>query len=214
VNPASHSPFSLSEVFTYLFVMLGPLRAIGPFSRITAGLYAVALRRAAIVSASMSTVVLIIGTFVGSAILSKWAVSDGALAFAGGLIFLLVALPMVISAPSPAREPDESPTPRKGLGLYRELTATLVTPFGLAALVLFVRLTPSQTGPILAVLVAVMILDLIAMLFARPLLKYLSIPPEALGMIFSVLQVALAAQEIVYGLQLIAINKFGMHVGS
>ena len=129
MNPASHSlySFSLSEVFTYLFVMLGPLRAIGPFSRITAGLDSVALRRAAIVSASISPVVLILGALVGSALLSKWDVSDGTLALAGGLIFLLVALPMVISAPSPMREHDESPTPRKGL--YRELIATLVTPW-------------------------------------------------------------------------------------
>ena len=159
----------------------------------------------------VSTVVLILGALVGSAILSKWDVSDGTLALAGGLIFLLVALPMVISAPSPATEHDELPNPRKGL--YRQLIATLVTPFGLAALVLFVRLMPSQTGPILAVLVAVMIFDLIAMVFARPLLKYLTIPLQALAMIFSVLQVALALQEIVYGLRFIAINTFGMHDG-
>jgi hypothetical protein len=57
MNPASHIRYSisLSEVFTFRFVMLGPLRAIGPFSRITAGLDAVALRRAAIVSASISS---------------------------------------------------------------------------------------------------------------------------------------------------------------
>jgi small neutral amino acid transporter SnatA (MarC family) len=169
-------------------VILAPLRAIGPFSRITAGLDTVALRRAAIVRVSISTVVLILGAFVGSAILSKWSVSAGALALAGGLIFLLVALAVVIWVPGPVREHDESPIPRKEL--YRQLIATLVTPFGLAALALFVRMMPSQTGPILAALVAVMISDLIATVFARPLLKYLDIPLQALARIFGVLQVA------------------------
>jgi hypothetical protein len=35
--PDPSSPFSPGKVFTFLFVMIGPLKVVGPFAKMTAG---------------------------------------------------------------------------------------------------------------------------------------------------------------------------------
>jgi len=51
VQPSPSDPFSPGKVFTFLFVMIGPLEVIGPFAKLTAGWAVVALGVQAIVEA-------------------------------------------------------------------------------------------------------------------------------------------------------------------
>jgi multiple antibiotic resistance protein len=209
----SHSlyAFSLSEIFTFLFIMIGPLRVVGPFAALTAGSDTAALRRIALRSIGIATVIFIGGAFLGSAMIKKWDVSAGALAITTGLVLLLVALPAVLArhvstAPEEPRVSEKSVT--------RRAIMSMVYPFGIATLILFVSLMPEQSLGIVGALIAVMILNLIATLFVRPLLARAGVALQVIGMILGVLQVALAVQAIVYGVHLIAVESFGFTTSS
>jgi multiple antibiotic resistance protein len=56
----------------------------------------------------------------------------------------------------------------------------------------------------------IMALDLVAMIFARTLLRVLGFPLQILSTVMGVLQVALSVQMIVYGIRLLLVEKFGV----
>jgi small neutral amino acid transporter SnatA (MarC family) len=53
------------------------------------------------------------------------------------------------------------------------------------------------------VVLAIMIIDLLVMLFARPLLRVLGVPLQLLGIVFAVLQVALSVQMIFFAFRVV-----------
>ena len=78
----------------------------------------------------------------------------------------------------------------------------VLTPYGLAALIVLLVLShgAGRTGVIIAVLLAVMLLNLLTMAFVRPLLRTLGPVLLAIGIVLSVLQLALSVQIIVTAL--------------
>src|SRR5436853_107063 len=75
---------------------------------------------------------------------------------------------------------------------------TIVTPYGLATFL--VLMTTMQTireqGVILSLTGAILLLNWVAMIFARPILRLLTIPLELLSWVLGVLQVALGLDLI------------------
>jgi small neutral amino acid transporter SnatA (MarC family) len=59
---------SFGEVFTFLFVMVGPLRVLGSFATLTGGLSDNARRQLALRTAGLATVSLLIAAFLGNQI--------------------------------------------------------------------------------------------------------------------------------------------------
>lgn len=190
----------LPEVFTFLFVMLGPLKLIGPFATQMRLAEPAARRALAIKSTVIATVALLLGGFAGRGLLAKWQISPAVLLLTAGLVFLLVALRMVLAQ----YDPDEAkslgsdqPTP------FRFAFPTIVTPYGMAAFILLLTYSqdPRRTVAIVLLLLWLMVLNLLAMLFARPILKALGVPLALLGAVLGVLQVALAIQLMLFGLK-------------
>jgi multiple antibiotic resistance protein len=87
----------------------------------------------------------------------------------------------------------------------------IVSPWGICAVIFVLTLMPAQTIPIMGILIGIMALDLLAMLFARQILRYLAFPLQLVGTVMGVLQVALSVQMVVLGIRLIAIERFGAH---
>ncbi|MGA9946599.1 MAG: MarC family protein [Candidatus Cybelea sp.] len=192
---------SFGEVFTFLFVMVGPLRVLGSFATLTAGLSDNARRQLALRTAGLATVSLLIAAFLGNQIIAKWHVSPGVLLIAGGVVLFLVALSLVLQSPAPSRKlspADDTVTDPKLAG--RAALSAIVTPYGIALLICLIALQLQTVIAIVGALLIVIALDLLAMLYAKPLLRWIGAPLQMLGAVLSILQVALGLQLIADGL--------------
>jgi multiple antibiotic resistance protein len=196
--------FSLGEIFTFFFLMLGPLKLIGPFAKLTASTEDSDRRALAVRGTAIATLTVLVASFIGKAFLDKWTVSPGALAIGGGLLFLLVALPVVLSPYAQpalaAAPPATAPTLAQ---MQRQLVPEIVSPYGVATVILVLTLMPGSQLTVIGMLIAIMVLDLLAMLFARPILKVLGFPLQIVGTILGVLQVAFAVQMMIFGVKLV-----------
>jgi multiple antibiotic resistance protein len=194
------------EIFTILFVTLGPLKILGPFVQQTRELDDVTLRKVAVWAFVIATVAVVVGSLLGTAIAAQWQVSIASLAIAAGIILLLVALRQLLEQYEPrgAAEPPP-PLPKSPMAAaVRLLFPIVLTPYGIAAAIILLGASreAQRTGVIIALLVAVMFLDLLAMLFARKILVGVTmIVLQVLGAVLGVLQAGLAIEFIVRGLQ-------------
>ncbi len=94
--------------------------------------------------------------------------------------------------------------------MLHQIVPQIVTPYGIAAVVLLLTLMPSKTWNIVALLVGLMILNLAAMIYAREILKVAAFPLQIFGTVLGVLQVALSVQMVVYGIRLLLAERFGI----
>jgi multiple antibiotic resistance protein len=195
--------FNFGEVLTYFFVMLGPLKLVQRFATATAGADASLRRRVAWQSALLSTAVLFIVAFVGRGILRNWHVSAGAVLLAAAITLFLVAISLVLR---PSDQPSGSGAgPRPTIAaLTNTAFLSIATPYGIAVLVSFMTVQPQAVSVILAALLTVMVLDLVAMLFAERIVQRMGPVLQTLGAVLAVFQVALSIQMVAYGLRLLA----------
>ncbi|MBF6024457.1 MarC family protein [Lysobacter niastensis] len=188
------------NVFLAFFIMLGPIKAIGPFFAATRELDPGKLRALAFKIFVFGVIAVLLAGLVGSAMLRKWQISTPAMMLAGGLIFLLVALQMVL-----AQYEKDPPAPAAGGPQVMHLVFPVtVTPYGVAALICLMALSGSfdRSLTVLGLALGVMVLNLLAMLAVRPIMRWVGpVPLQILGAVLGILQVALALQIIVRALQ-------------
>jgi multiple antibiotic resistance protein len=187
-------------VFTLLFVMLGPVKILGPFVKLTRDMDLSAMKKTAVLSFVLAVIAVLFGGFLGCALLANWQISIPALYLAGGIIFALVGLRLVLEQyeAAPATPPPPPSLPVAPLAAAMRITfPTIVTPYGIATLIIMLANSPdaSRTLVILMILLGVMTLNLLAMLFARWIMRGLFIIAlQILGAVLGVLQVALAIE--------------------
>jgi len=198
-----------AEIFTIFFVTLGPLKILGPFAQRTHGLDDAMARKVAMWAFIIATIAAVAGSLIGRAILEKWHVSIGAMAIAAGIIFFLVALRQLLEQYEPAHVLESAPLPASPTAAaMRLLFPVVLTPYGIATVIILLAASTEaqRTEVILALLVGVMILNFVAMLFARRILVGLTmVVLQVLGAVLGVLQVALAIQFILRGLELLGL---------
>jgi multiple antibiotic resistance protein len=202
---------SSAEAFTFLFVTLGPLNVIVPFATMTKG--RASAPRLAFKTILVATIALLVAATLGAKTLQAWGISGGALLLAAGAILFLVALQPVLSGytsggalQSPAaadRAPSESE-----LALSPLAFPTIVTPYGLALLILLFTLHPLDSGGLRILLIAafVLALDLLAMLCTDLIAKIPFIKPalDILRCVIGVLLIALSVRVVTDGLRLLS----------
>ena len=109
------------------------------------------------------------------------------------------------------RAPQLTIEPSLRLAISPLAFPTIVTPYGIAAVIICVSLTPDllTKSAIFGALLGLMLLNLVAMLYARPVLKYLGMPMQLLGTVLGIIQVALGLQIILAGLRRLGIHLQG-----
>jgi multiple antibiotic resistance protein len=197
-----------AEIFTIFFVTLGPLKVLGPFAQRTQGIDDATARSIALRAFAIATVAIVAGSYVGARLAANWRVSIASLSIAAGIIFLLVALNQLLAQYEPPDAPvAPRPLPAAPMAAaLRLLFPIVLTPYGIAAaIILLVASNETQrTETIIALLVAVMLLNLLAMLFARKILVGATmIVLQIVGAVLGVLQLGLAVEFIVRGLQML-----------
>jgi multiple antibiotic resistance protein len=202
------STMPISQIFTYFIVMLGPIKILAPFVKMSRGMDATSARILAVKGFFFACLAGVAAATLGQNTLAKWDVGLPALLIAAGLVLLLVALRSVLSQyeqPPRVLPPEDNPQPAtKMLAISPLAFPTIITPYGIAAFILINAAVPSEQNiEIYKVFLEVMVLNLVAMLFARPIIKYLSTVLTILGAVLGVLQVALAVQMIILAFRML-----------
>jgi len=184
----------LIQVFAFSFLMLGPFKIIGPFAKMTQGATPLLIRQIAIRAIIYSTLALLFAGLLGEMILSKYGIPTPILGISAGIILFLVALLNIIHqfAPIDAHAKNVAP-PTLNMAMNPLAFPTIVTPYGIAAVIVFVSFFPDLNGKLMVggIVLGIMIINLIVMLIARHIFKYLAIFLAILGAILGVIQVAL-----------------------
>ena len=202
--------YPAAQIFTFLFLMLGPFKIIGPFLKIVKGTDASFTRQMALRSTLFASLILLIAAFLGQSALSSYGIALPVLALAGGIILFLVALGQVLREFTPAtphHEPTTEPVPAATLNMALSPLAfpTIVTPYGIAALIVLLALSPNLQARLVigAILLLIMLLNLIVMLLARRMRPWMGTLLQVLGAVLSVVQVALGLRIILLSIDAI-----------
>jgi multiple antibiotic resistance protein len=206
MTPTTAAPvIGPAEIFTLFFVTLGPLKIFGPFAQRTHDLDDVAARQVAVRAFVIATLAAVIGGFVGRSLAENWNVSIPAMMLTAGIIFFLVALQQLLEQYEPPHGAAPQPLPASPTAAALRLVFPIVlTPYGIAAVITLLAASrdAQRTEVIIGLLVTVMVLNLLAMLFARRVMSGATVVVlQLIGAVLAVLQVALAVQIIIGGLQ-------------
>jgi multiple antibiotic resistance protein len=200
------------EAFTFIFLMIGPIKILAPFMQLTQGMDAAARRKFALRGVGYATLGALAAAALGPRMLHSWHVSVPAVILTAGVILFLVALKMVLQPYEALASPGEfqaaAVSPNRSI--MPLAFPTIVTPYGVATLIALIAAASSsiETIDILGILTAVMALNLITMLFAHKLLGPIALLGfQIVGNVLTVVQVALGLQMILFGLRLA--NVFG-----
>jgi multiple antibiotic resistance protein len=204
--------FSLGQVFTFMFVTLGPIKVIAPFAKMTRGRDDAFARQLALRGTILSAVAVLAAATIGVRILGKWGIGPGALLLTIGVVLFLVALRTVLAqyeppsvSEQPSRAMDAEPPSVRSLAFSPLAFPTIVTPYGIAVVILVLQLRGPEASmlPILGLLSLILALDLAAMLGARTILGLPVVPAllQIVGTVMNILQVALGVGAMLAGLR-------------
>ncbi len=193
----------LGALFTLFFVTLGPIKLLGPFAQQTRDLTPGALRAIALRVFAIGLIAVLAAAWLGTVLADKWRISTPALEITAGVILFLVAMRLVMQ-PYEAPPAPPPPLPQAPMAATLRLTFPLeVTPYGIAALIAVFDIVDAKlVVAVCVLLVIVMLLNLLAMLFARAIMQGpVLLILQVLGSVLGVLQVALAVQIIIRALR-------------
>jgi len=198
-----------AQIFTFLFLMLGPFKIVVPFAQITKDSDAKFARKLAFRAILFSLAALAIAALLGNTVLSRFGIPLPILAMAGGLILFLVALLNIIRQFSPDAKEENESSPTSYMAIIPLAFPNIVTPHGIAAVIVFLAISPDLHAKLVigAILLGIMLVNLVFMLLTRSLIKVFAIILPILGAILGVIQVALGL-HIIYNqvIALIALN--------
>ena len=202
--PEASALLGLGVVFMLLFITLGPIKILGPFVQLTRDVDEAKMKQIAVRAFVLAVIAVVVGGFAGRILAQNWQISVAALTLAGGIIFFVVGLRLVLEQYQPAHAAPV-PLPEAPMAAALRIAfPTLVTPYGIAALIALLVNSPdaARTASILAILIGVMVVNLLAMLYARRILGgVIVLALVIVGAVLGVLQVALAVQMILRGLR-------------
>ena len=138
-----------------LFVTLGPIKIVGPFAQLTRDADESRMKQIAVRAFVIAVIAVVVGGFVGKTLLENWQISVSALTIAGGIIFVIVGLSLVLEQYQPAHAAPP-PLPEAPMAAALRLAfPTVVTPYGIAAVIVAARQQPRRRAhaSILAILI-------------------------------------------------------------
>jgi multiple antibiotic resistance protein len=194
----------LGKLGPLLFMMMGPVAVMPVFAGLTAKVEPAFRLRLALAAVGAAAAALTLAVVSGAAALEGWGATPASLIIAAGVLLTIAALRGVLGlGQHAAGGTEQQPTMR--LALSPLAFPTMVPPHAIGVLVIFVAYfpQPSQKAVILAVGLAILLLNLLAMLAARHVLAVIGLVPLIImGAVFNVLQVALGIEMILSGLKL------------
>ena len=198
------------RMFFLLFLMLGPIKILVPFVAMTKGADQVLRGRLATRAILFSAIALALAGFFGRAMMANYNVSVPVLALAGGVVLFLVALQTVLQQTlgSGVTVPQFQGEPGMHLALNPLAFPTIVTSYGIAALIVFATLAAGDRSAelsIAGIVLIILAMDWVAMIFAEPILRWLGTALQILAVVLGIAQVAIGLQVIFQSLRMLAL---------
>ena len=178
-----------------LFMQIGPVGLIPLFAAVTAEETQPMRIKIAFLAAILGFAILLLAMFIVVPVMGTWRIKPPTLIIAAGLVLTLTALRSLFFAPTP-------PITR-GHGLAKAFSPIaipgMVSPVAVAVIATFISYFPGSQErlTIIAIMAAIFAANIVAMLIARPFMRYIGMAPLVIfGAIFGILQVALGLQMI------------------
>jgi multiple antibiotic resistance protein len=199
---ATKRPVTWGMIFALLFLMLGPIKLLGPFASATKNTDRTFRLRLATRAFFFSIAAVTIAAALGKRMLDNFAIPVQVLQIAAGVILFLVALQAVMQQYSAARPAERTEPPTLAMAFSPLAFPTIVTPYGIAAVTILVTLAPTiEIGLMVAGAVYVILfLDWLAMLGAHLIVRWFGPLLLLLGVVLGVNQVALGLQLVLGGI--------------
>lgn len=177
------------------------MKILAPFAQITKDTDTKFRRNLALTATLVSTIACLAATFLGQRAMKSLHISLPAILLAGGVILFLVALRMVLQVYTTSSREETIPSPPTlALALFPLSFPAIVTPYGIAVLIVLMAAAQENTRQIgiLGILLGIMVVNFFAMLFAHKIVKLVGvvITMQILGSVLGVLQVALGIEMI------------------
>jgi multiple antibiotic resistance protein len=206
---AAQPVVSARKIFLMLFLMLGPIKILMPFVNMTRGSDAAFRRKLATRAILFSAAALAVAGLLGRGMLENFNISVPVLALTGGLVLFLVALQTVLQqAAGPALPKPDEPPPGLHLAFSPLAFPTIVTPYGIAAVIVFAALAQDDyeaKSVVAGVVLLILVLDWLAMLFAETILRLVGTTLQVFAVVLGVTQIALGLQVIMHSLSMIGV---------
>lgn len=197
------SPYILNagQIFTFFFIMLGPLRFKDAYSKVLIQFEEEERKKLAWKIGAITTLTLVIGGYVGSMLLIKWKISHPVLLLAAGILFFVAIFKHLFSNKPEFQELFKNKPNAMDIALHMTMSQ-----YGLAVVILLMSFShdTSRILTILMCLFAVMIINILTMIFSKPSTK--QSPLRIFEPIIGTLQFALSIQMIVIGVNMIGVN--------
>jgi multiple antibiotic resistance protein len=203
----------LAYAFTLCFATLGPTKTIPVFYLATRSADWRTVLALAAKSTLVATAIVLFVALSASGTLLSWRVSIEAVEIAGGIVLALAAIktltsPAFAAAPSDGAAPGEPKQSTAWMG--RPVLAPLavpgiVPPVGIMVVLFFAATAlgdARQQSDLVVVLVAIMTMNFVAMLAARPIMRVVGVPVlQVTGWALSAVQAGLGVQAIIGALR-------------
>lgn len=190
-------------VFTILFMLLGPLKVIGPFASVTREKDNAFIRSVAISATLASAAILAFIALAAGGMLGKFHLSLPSLKIAGGLVLLIAALRTMFGE---SAVPDAGKPNRRALAVaVSPITVPIIVPpAGVAALLILAAVAPELPGVTKVMIVSLAIivaLNFLVMFFNRAIVSLgaLMLVLQLVGAVLVFIQVALAVDTMLMG---------------
>ncbi|MDI9271826.1 MarC family protein [Stenotrophomonas sp. PFBMAA-4] len=188
----------LADVFVLFFIMMGPIKSIAFYAAKAGQLGGAERRKLSLRVFLISSAAVLAAGLVGGNLLRNWHIAPAVLQAAGGLVFLLVALRMLLS------QYESGPASSSNFATKISATALsfpiTVPAYAFAAVIVLVALSHGapRTLLVLSLAVVVLALDALFLAFIPWIVRTVGTTTLAIvGAILGVMQVALALQFIV-----------------
>jgi multiple antibiotic resistance protein len=196
------------KIFFMLFLMLGPIKILQPFVQMTKGANAEFRRQLATRAIVLSAVALGIAGLLGRAMMENFNISLPALSLSGGIVLFLVALQTVLLQFRTSDLPQGRAAPGLHLAFSPLAFPTVVTPYGIAAVIVFASLASGDLSAQLnlaGIVLAILVMDWAAMLFAAGILRWAGTALQVLATVLAITQIALGMQIILQSFSMLGL---------
>lgn len=195
----------LHFIFAIFFMLLGPIKILPVFVKLTKDREPAYARKAAIQATVFAFIICLFLMLTSSRTLARYHIHPESLKIAGGLVLLISALRTIFPPPHQDEPAVQSDSPL-AIALSPLATPVIVTPAGVAAVMIFVSVAPHEPGMFRAIriaLIAILALDFLTMYFAKAIMRVPLIFPaiRLFGAVMLVVQVAGAVDLIVVALK-------------
>jgi multiple antibiotic resistance protein len=205
---ASMASIGWKQMFLLLFLMIGPIKVLAPYVAMTRGMEPSDRHRLATRAILFSAAALTVAGGLGRGMMDNFNMSPNVLALTGGLVLFLVALKTVMeqfsATPRPAQAPAEPAQQDDPLRLAMNPLAfpTIVTPYGIAATIVFVALAEDLATKLMVggVVAAILAVDWLAMIYAHAILRWAGTTLQILAVVLGVTQIAIGLQVMLRSL--------------